>query len=152
MGTETTSFECGKKLTHHSDYVYSLCDCEGSYFFSGAQDKKFWKIEYLYCNVDENMRIMVYPDPEKRNKVNTKSNFVYKRDNLEDLVRERRTILESLNLYKLELSEEEKAELTRFNTQEMYRKVGFKRLYLMFIFGFVSITGYTMYLTNKRKP
>jgi len=98
------------------------------------------------------MRIMVHPDPEKRNKVNTKSNFIYKRENLEDLVRERRVILESLNLYKLELSDEERGELTKFNTQEMYRKVGFKRLYLMFIFGFMSITGYTMYLTNKRKP
>ena len=115
-------------------------------------NQKFWKIEYLYCNVDENMRIMVHPDPEKRNKVNTKSNFIYKRENLEDLVRERKVILESLNLYKQELTPEERAEFTKFSTQELYRKVGAKRFYLMFVFGFMTITGYTMYLTNKRKP
>jgi len=98
------------------------------------------------------MRIMVHPDPEKRNKVNTKSNFIYKRENLEDLVRERKVILESLNLYKQELTPEERAEFTKFSTQELYRKVGAKRFYLMFVFGFMTITGYTMYLTNKRKP
>lgn len=116
------------------------------------KDQKFWKVEYLYCNVDENMRIMVHPDPEKRNKINKKESYIFKRDNLEDLVKEKKLILESLNLYKQDLSEEERNELTRFNTQEMYRKVGAKRFYLIVVFGFLSISGYTMFLTNKRKP
>ena len=60
-------------------------------------------------------------------------------------------MLETFGLYRPELTEEERSEITRFNTQEMYRKVGFKRWYFMIAFGFVSISGYTMYVTNKRK-
>jgi hypothetical protein len=34
----------------------------------------------------------------------------------------------------------------------MYRKIGFKRWWMMLGFGFFTITTYTMYVTNKRKP
>ena len=48
----TRDFAYVKKLTHHSDYVYALCDGEAgrNYFFTGGKDKKVFKIEYGTCN------------------------------------------------------------------------------------------------------
>jgi hypothetical protein len=68
---------------------------------------KFWKIDYLYCNVDENMRIMVHPDKETRAKLNQPTNFILKRENLDHLAQEKKAKLVALNLYKADMSQEE---------------------------------------------
>jgi hypothetical protein len=70
-------------------------------------DLKFWKIDYLYCNVDENMRIMVHPDKETRAKLNQPTNFILKRENLDHLAQEKKAKLVALNLYKADMSLEE---------------------------------------------
>ena len=114
-------------------------------------DLKFWKIDYLYCNVDENMRIMVHPDKATRSRLNSTSNFITKRENLDDLAQEKKAKLKALDLYREDLSQEELDEISKFKTQEMYRKVGFKRWYMLMVAGFCGITAYTMYVTNKRK-
>lgn len=113
---------------------------------------KFWKIDYLYANVDENMRIMMMPNKDQRSKLNNSSSFILTRQTLQDLAEEKKQRYKCLGILKESYTDVELAELTKFRTQEVYKNIGYKRWYAIAGFSFVTMWAYSTLLINKRKP
>lgn len=112
-------------------------------------DHRFWKFEYLYAEVDKDVRILIAPDEQLKENQPP----VNKRENVADLKKE---YLERLSKYRVlmgsKMTKEELAEMSKLRYDEFYRTTGYARIYMFVGSMFFLMNAYILFLKNKRKP
>lgn len=109
---------------------------------------RFWKYEYLFAEVDRDVRILVAPDE----KLAQTQDAVGKRKTLADLKREFQTRLKSYRVMDKNMTAEEKEEFRKIRLNEHYRRVGYVRNYMLLGVAFVAMNMYVLFRKNKRLP
>ncbi len=111
-----------------------------------SQNSKFWKYEYLFAEVDKDVRILIAPDE----KVAQTQPAVAQRKTMADLKREFQKRLTSYRVMDKNMTPEEKEEFRKIRLNEHYRRVGYVRNYLMLGVAFVAMNMYVLFRRNKR--
>jgi len=109
---------------------------------------KFWKYEYLFAEVDKDVRVLIAPDE----KLAQTQPPVAQRKTMADLKREFQKRLASYRVMDKNMTPEEKEEFRKIRLNEHYRKVGYVRNYLMLGVAFVAMNMYVLFRKNKRLP
>lgn len=109
---------------------------------------RFWKYEYLFAEVDRDVRILIAPD-EKLTQTQTP---VSERRTLADLKREFQKRISSYRTMDKNMTPEEKEEFRKIRLTEHYRQTGYTRNYLLLGVGFIAMNMYVLFRKNKRLP
>jgi hypothetical protein len=114
-----------------------------------SPENRFWKFEYLYAEVDKDVRILIAPDEQlKESQPN-----VAKRETFADLKKEYN---ERLSRYRIlmgsKMTKEELSEMSKLKYDEFYRTTGYARIYMFVGTMFFLMNAYILFLKNKRKP
>lgn len=112
-------------------------------------ENRFWKFEYLYAEVDKDVRILIAPDEQLKQQQPP----VFKRETFADIKKE---YIERLSKYRVlmgsKMTKEELAEMSKLRYDEFYRTTGYARVYMFVGTMFFLMNAYVLFLKNKRKP
>lgn len=109
---------------------------------------RFWKYEYLFTEVDRDVRILIAPDE----KLAAQQQSIVQRNNMADLKNEFSERLKTYRTMNSNMSSEEKEEFRKIRLTDHYRKIGYVRNYMMLAMGFIAMNVYVIFRKNKRLP
>lgn len=109
-------------------------------------DNVFWKYEYMFAEVDSDLRILVAPDQQ----LIDSQKPILQRSLLSDLNKEYKERMKSYNVLDKNLTKEEMEEFRKIKFNEHYRKIGYTRTYMMSGLIFLGMNAYIFFRKNKR--
>lgn len=109
---------------------------------------RFWKYEYLFTEVDKDVRILISPDE----KLAQQQAPILARNSVADLKNEFHDRLKAYRVMSANMSEEEREEFRKIRLNDHYRRIGYVRNYMMLAMGFIAMNSYVLFRKNKRLP
>lgn len=109
---------------------------------------KFWNIEYLFADMDQNVRIMVAPVPESEKSESP----ILLRETYADVAQEYLRRRNNRRDFRKAQTKEEQEELRKFRLREMYKNIAYTRFYMLCGFFMIGTSSYIMFRKNKRLP
>lgn len=118
---------------------------------------KFWGIDYLFVDIDQNYRIVVIPRPMSEKSEDGKDIPVYTVDAKANLnkttlkdIQEEQSKLTPRGVKSSGATEEEQEDIRKYRTREMYKKMNNSRFWMALGVGALGMISYILYSKYRR--